>query len=161
MLESSTTREEELDFVKALQQLVGAVFRLNSQLLTTAEQLSTDLSISTSRWQALAVLRETPLTVSQISRRIGVTRQSARQAVRKLKEGGFLEFRENPEHRRSPLVALTDTGEEAMVKLIERQISVAHYFTNGTGISVKQLEALTRQLENIRGCAEAIEYQPD
>jgi DNA-binding MarR family transcriptional regulator len=142
--------ELEQDFVRAFQRLVGAVFRLNGQLLRTAESLSADLDISTNRWQAIATIRTQPLTVSQIARRIGVSRQSARQTVQKLVQSKLVELRPNPDHRRSQLVTLTEAGAEIMEILRERQSRLTHSFTDGLGVTVGSVERLTDKLEQLR-----------
>jgi len=52
---SPITNDNEQDFVRSFQRLVGSVFRLNGQLLATAEGLSADLMGTT------AQLRNRPL----------------------------------------------------------------------------------------------------
>lgn len=145
--------EQEQEFVRAFQRLVGAVFRLNGQLLRTAESLSTDLDISTNRWQAIATIRRQPLTVSQIARRIGVSRQSARQTVLKLEQSGLVKLQPNPDHRSSQLVTLTEAGAEIMEILRERQSRLTHSFTDGLGMTVGSVDRLTDKLEELRGHA--------
>jgi DNA-binding MarR family transcriptional regulator len=149
--------ELEQDFVRAFQRLVGAVFRLNGQLIRTAESLSADLDISTNRWQAIATIRAQPLTVSQIARRIGVSRQSARQTVLKLEQSGLVELQPNPDHRRSQLVALTEAGTEIMEILRERQSRLTHSFTDGLGVTVGSIDRLTDKLEELREHAAELE----
>jgi DNA-binding MarR family transcriptional regulator len=55
-------------------------------------------------------LVERPLTVPQIARRMGLTRQSVHATVNRLVRDGFLELAPNSDHRRSPLVGLTTSG---------------------------------------------------
>jgi len=155
------TKQSEEEYVRAFQRLVGAVFRLNGQLLSTAEGLSKDLEISTGRWQAIAAIRHQPLTTSQLARRIGISRQSARQTVQKLEAGGLVELTENPDHRRSQLILLTERGTEVMDILRERQSKLTHFFTDGAGLDIGSIDDLTAQLENLRVHAEEAETQND
>lgn len=135
------------EFSSVFQQFIGAVFRLNGQLLQTADRLSADLDISTGRWQAIATIRNQPLTVSQMARRIGVTRQSARQTVQKLQQAGLVELKDNPDHRRASLVELTLQGRAVMATLFQRQELLTRLFTEGMGVDVADIRELSRQLD--------------
>jgi DNA-binding MarR family transcriptional regulator len=149
----------EPDFVTAFQRLIGAVFRLNGHLLKTAESLSADLDISTGRWTALGAIRHKPMTVSQIARRIGVSRQSARQTVQRLEQGDLIVYKTNPDHRRSPLVVLTAAGADVVDVLRERQANLTNRFTKGLGLTADSIDDLTARLENLRVHAEELDEQ--
>lgn len=138
------------DFVRAFQRLVGAVFRLNGQLLSTAALLSRDLNISTARWQIIGVVQHGPRTVAGISRRLGLTRQSVQQTVNRLEEQQFVEFIDNPDHRTAPLVRLTERGQEVMQILADRQARLTEKFTGGLGLTIEEIDELTAQLEHMR-----------
>ena len=56
------------------------------------------------------LLLDGPAPVPSIARARGVTRQHVQQQVDALLEGGLVERRENPAHRRSARIALTDAG---------------------------------------------------
>jgi DNA-binding MarR family transcriptional regulator len=149
------------DFVRAFQSLVGEVFRLNGQLLATADRLSRDLEISTARWMTIATIRNQPMTVAQIARRLGVSRQNTRQTVQRLEQQGLVERQTNPEHRRSALIKLTNRGGKVMDTLRERQAELTHQFTDGLGLNVSAMEKLTRQLAALRSHAEEIGQSDD
>ena len=53
-----------------------------------------------------------PMTVPQLAKEKSVTRQFIQKLVNPLTEEGFLEARENPNHKRSPLIALTEEGQK-------------------------------------------------
>ena len=151
---SLSTEPSELEFVRAFQRLVGEVFRLNGQLLVTADQLSKDLQISTARWQVIATIRNEWATVAEISRRLGLKRQSVQETVNRLKDQGLVEFESNPSHARASLIRLTPMGQNVMETLRERQIKLTEQFTRELGLSVKEIEALTSQLRRMREQAE-------
>ncbi len=65
------------------------------------------------------LLRNGPQTIPQMARKRPVTRQHILNLVNPLKKEELVEFRENPAHQRSFLVALTDPGK----KLIETMIA--------------------------------------
>jgi DNA-binding MarR family transcriptional regulator len=56
-------------------------------------------------------LSQQSLTVPQIARRMGLTRQSVHTTVNRLLEDGLVELVPNADHRRSQLVRLTGPGE--------------------------------------------------
>jgi len=62
------------------------------------------------RWQTLWTLSSSPLTVPQIARRLGVSRQHILRLTNDLESEGMVEFRRNPDHKTSPLIALTARG---------------------------------------------------
>lgn len=62
------------------------------------------------RWQTLWTIDATPVTVPQIGRRLGVSRQNIQRLVNDLAADGLVVFVDNPDHKTSPLVALTDHG---------------------------------------------------
>ena len=51
-----------------------------------------------------------PATVPDMARSRGVSRQHIQQQVDSLFERGFAQRHDNPAHRRSPMIALTDKG---------------------------------------------------
>src|ERR671910_2007169 len=92
--------------------LILSTFRANGLLLGAGDLLGADLGLTSARWQVLGavVLAERPLTVPQIARRMGLTRQSVHATVRRLVREDLLEFAPNQDHRRSALVGLTKRG---------------------------------------------------
>ncbi len=137
------------ELLSAFQRLIGSVFRLNGELLSTAEELAQDMEIKSGRWQTIAILRYGALTVSQISRRLGVTRQSSRKVVQRLEAGNLVELKTNPDHARAPLVTLTDKGLTVMDTLNERQAMLTHIFTDGLKLKPEQIDQLAAQLNEL------------
>ncbi len=72
--------------------------------------MTKELDLSSALWQVLGAIDQAPLTVAQIARNMGLTRQSVRRTVNVLREKGFVEFRDNPNHQRSKLVVLNNKG---------------------------------------------------
>lgn len=141
-------------FVRAFQRLVGEVFRLNGTLLATADRLAGDLGVSTARWQVIATIRHQPLTAPDIARRLGLTRQSVQRTVNILVNEGLAEQRDNPGHRRSPLIALTRQGQRTMDRLRARQAQLTAEFTGELGLGLEDLEALINHMRALREAAD-------
>ncbi|MEV2223322.1 MarR family transcriptional regulator [Nocardia vinacea] len=108
----SDTPEQDLFAAAAI-----TSFQLNGQFLAIAEELAAPAGITAAWWQVLgAVLRE-PLPVAGIARAMGITRQSVQRIADLLVDKGLAEFQPNPAHRRAKLVAVTDTGREAIKRI--------------------------------------------
>src|ERR671919_2694970 len=99
---------------EAATKLILSTFRLNGLLLNAGDVLAGDEGLTSARWQVLGAvaLAERPLTVPQIGRRMGLTRQSVHTTVKRLVRDRLLELAPNADHRRSPLVGLTDLGRD-------------------------------------------------
>src|SRR5918994_7481158 len=116
-------RRERTPTGKAVTELILSTFRANGLLLGAGDDLSVDEGLTSSRWQVLGaiVLAERPLTVPQIARRMGLTRQSVHATVNRLVADGLLELAPNADHRRSPLVRLAERGRAKYESMDERQ----------------------------------------
>ncbi|MEL7536915.1 MAG: helix-turn-helix domain-containing protein [Pseudomonadota bacterium] len=105
--------------------MILETFRLNGALLTAGDVLVEDLGLTSARWQVLGALglADKPMTVAQIGRRMGISRQAVQRLVNEMVADGLLVLQDNPEHKRSRLVALTNTGRRAYADADSRQIA--------------------------------------
>jgi DNA-binding MarR family transcriptional regulator len=94
--------------------VILSTFRANGLLLAAGDQLAAPSGLTSARWQVLGAiaLAERPLTVPQIARRMGLTRQSVHATVKRLLDDGLVELVPNADHRRSSLVSLSELGRE-------------------------------------------------
>jgi DNA-binding MarR family transcriptional regulator len=142
---------------------VSEVFRFRGMLLSAGEQATRDLNISVGCWQAMAVIRNDAMTVADISRRLGLTRQSVQQSVNRLCEQKLVRPLPNPNHRRAPLMKLAPDGIEVMKILYQRQGEIAARFTHRLGYTIDDLNALAVHLSNMREqalSAQASDFDP-
>ncbi|MBW1849606.1 MAG: MarR family transcriptional regulator [Deltaproteobacteria bacterium] len=116
-------------FAEVFTQLILETFRFNGRLLAAGDGLTKDLGLSSSLWQVLGAIDEVPLPVAQIARNMGLTRQSVRRTVNVLKDKGFVEFQENPNHQRAKLVVLTKQGHNVLDQVTKYRL---------TGLTVSQ-----------------------
>jgi DNA-binding MarR family transcriptional regulator len=118
---------------EAATEVILATFRANGLLLVAGDVLAADEGLTSARWQVLGAvaLAERPLTVPQIARRMGLTRQSVHATVRRLVDDGLLELAPNTDHRRSQLVRLTDSGGAAYAAMHERQVAWVNRLADG------------------------------
>jgi DNA-binding MarR family transcriptional regulator len=107
---------------EAFTQLILETFRFNGRLLTAGDRLTKELGLSSALWQMLGAIDQAPLTVAQIARNMGLTRQSVRRTAHVLREKGFIEFQENPNHQRAKFVVLTKPGSNVLDRATKIQI---------------------------------------
>ena len=69
------------------------------------------------RWQTLWTLDAAPLTVPQVARRLGVSRQHILRLTNELTADGLVEPIANPDHKTSPLLRLTPDGESTLAAI--------------------------------------------
>jgi DNA-binding MarR family transcriptional regulator len=127
-------------------QVVLAAFRANGLLLAAGDDLAVDEGLTSARWQVLGALAlaERPLTVPQIARRMGLTRQSVHATVKRLVRDRLVELAPNADHRRSQLVWLTELGRGRYAAIDGRQALWVNRLADG--ISRSELETTARIL---------------
>jgi DNA-binding MarR family transcriptional regulator len=143
------------EFYAAFQRFVGEVFRINGRLLDVADALGRDLHVTPTHWQIVAIIRNQPMTIPAISRRVGLRRQSVQHNITQLLARGLVEQASNPDHRRASLVRLSPAGQALMLELFARQSRLTEVFTAGLGLATADVEHLGRQLRRMRERAEA------
>jgi DNA-binding MarR family transcriptional regulator len=135
--------------------VVLATFRANGLLLAAGDVLAAEDGLTSARWQVLGaiVLAERPLTVPQIARRMGLTRQSVQASVNRLRADGLVQADHNPDHLRSPLIRLTELGREKYAALDRRQSRWIDELS--AGIEVDDLSTAGHVLEELARRLEA------
>jgi DNA-binding MarR family transcriptional regulator len=130
-------------------QVILSMFRANGLLLEAGDRLAADDRLTSARWQTLGAvaLAEQPLTVPQIARRMGLTRQSVHVTVKRLVADGLLELVPNVDHRRSPLVRLTEHGGARYAAIDRRQAAWVNRLARG--IDRTELETTARVLDEL------------
>ena len=101
--------------------LILTVMELTGELRQHGRRITEPVGQSPARWQVLGAVRETSLTVSQIARRMGSTRQGIQRVANVLAQEGLIEFLDNRDHKSSPKVSLTDSGRRASRRIADRQ----------------------------------------
>jgi DNA-binding MarR family transcriptional regulator len=135
-------------------QVILSTFRTNGLLLGAGDLLTAGEGLTSARWQVLGAiaLAERPLTVPQIARRMGLTRQSVHATVKRLVRDGQLELVPNADHRRSQLVRLTESGRATYSAIDRRQAVWVNRLAGGIGLSdlrtaARVLDEICRRLE--------------
>ncbi|MEM7008464.1 MAG: MarR family transcriptional regulator [Thermodesulfobacteriota bacterium] len=99
--------------------LILDVFKLSGLLVSEGDQLTAELGLTSARWKVLGAvaLAEKPLTVSQIARTMGQSRQSVQRIANRLIDQGIFIYQNNPAHKRARLLKLTKKGQKIFSKL--------------------------------------------
>jgi len=117
--------------------------------------LAGDEGLSAARWQVLGAiaLGGRPMTVPQIARRMGLTRQSVQASVNRLRDDRLVVAGDNPDHSRSPLIGLTEQGAAKYSALERRQARWINELADGLDAdqlqtAARALEALSRRIDH-------------
>ncbi len=134
---------------EAATDVVLGTFRANGLLLAAGDLLAAEEGLTSARWQVLGavVLAGRPVTVPQIARRMGLTRQSVQASVNRLLSDGLVEADENPDHQRSRLIRLTGLGRAKYAGLDRRQVRWINELA--VGLKVSELSTAARILQEL------------
>ena len=96
---------------------------MNGALIAAGDRLVAELGLTSARWQLLGGLldQEEPLSVAQLARKMGLTRQAVQRIANELHIEGVVAFRANPRHKRAQLIELTTHGRELYDRSMELQ----------------------------------------
>jgi DNA-binding MarR family transcriptional regulator len=134
---------------EAATDVVLRTFRANGLFLAAGDLLTAEEGLTSARWQVLGALALAgrPLTVPQVARRMGLTRQSVQASVNRLLRDSLVEAVENPDHRRSPLIRLTDRGSARYAGLERRQAAWINELA--AGLDASELSTAARVLQEL------------
>ena len=134
----------------AVTDLVLETFRLNGRLLASGDALVADLGLTSARWQVIGAmaLSPVPLSVAQIARNMGLTRQAVQRLANEMEADGLMRFAPNPHHQRAKLVVLTAAGKSAFAAAMKRQGAWASDL--GAGLDPRKVAAAVATLRSVR-----------
>jgi DNA-binding MarR family transcriptional regulator len=105
------------DAARRFAALVADVYELAGELAACGERIARHAGQSGARWKVLSAASVGGQTVPQLARRLGLARQSVQRVCDALEDEGLVEYRDNPDHRRSARVDLTSRGTQTLSKL--------------------------------------------
>ena len=127
--------------------LIANVYELAAVSRRESEAIAAALGVTVTQWHTMSVLSDNDVTVPSIARRLGVTRQAVQRVADQLVGSGHVERQENPSHRSSPVMHLTDLGRRALQALWEASDEPRAQITRG--LSVEELRAASATLEKL------------
>lgn len=109
--------------VAAATELILETFRLNGRLLEAGDQLVSGLGLTSARWQVLGAIdaSPSPLSVAQIARNMGLSRQAVQRLANEMTQDGLLVFRDNPHHSRAKLAVMSEKGRKTFTAAMKLQ----------------------------------------
>ena len=113
---------------KLFTDIILEIFKLNGSLIIEGDKLTNEQGLSSARWKILGAinLSPTPMTVPQIARNMGQTRQAVQRLVNAMEGDGLLSFNNNPNHKKAKLLALTQEGKTKYERVTQKQIPWAN-----------------------------------
>jgi DNA-binding MarR family transcriptional regulator len=107
----------------ALTDLIRTVLRMNATVQKSGTRLMRGTGITNARWQMLSELcaLEKRVTVSELSRYMGLTRQAIQRLADDMANDGLVEFAANPGDARAMHLLLTKAGRATYDEALERE----------------------------------------
>ncbi|MCP4494439.1 MAG: MarR family transcriptional regulator [Gammaproteobacteria bacterium] len=135
--------------VEALTDIVLNIFRLNGLLLLEGDQITQEFGLTSARWKVLGAiaLAPEPITVPQIARNMGLSRQAVQRLANEMAVDDLLTFSDNPHHKRAKLLILSAKGMSIYKKLLDKQKPWASSLAKG--LEIKDLQVTVTMLQNL------------
>ncbi len=127
--------------------LILETFRFNGLLISSGDQLAKEIDLSSALWQVLGAVGEAPLSMAQIARNMGLSRQSVRRSANILKDKGLINFENNPDHKRAKLVVMTKKGLQILEKMKKKQVDWSNHLSEE--FSSKDLEETIKMIKSL------------
>jgi DNA-binding MarR family transcriptional regulator len=105
--------------------IVADIYELAGRLRARGDRIAAAIGQTQARWQVLSAASGQPLSVPQIARRLGLTRQAVQRVADLLAGEGLAAYGDNPDHKASPHLVLTKAGHDTLNRL-SRQARGGH-----------------------------------
>jgi len=122
----------------ALSAVAFRILRLSGLLTAAGDELARPAGQTSARWQVLAGARSGALSVAEIARLLGLSRQAVQRLADVLEKEGLIAYAENPRHQRAKLAVLTEKGGARLSAIEARQAKWADAL--GAGFTVAELK---------------------
>lgn len=140
----------EIEHASPLDALSFAVFRAHNTLIAVGDRITAPYGLTSARWQVMGAvaLSGQPVTVAQIARFMGLTRQAVQRIVNDLERQGMLALSDNPAHKRARLADLTAEGRAAYDAVIRQWRLISQEIL--AAVDAGAMEAATESLESLK-----------
>lgn len=139
----------------ALSGLAIGVLRVAGYLTQAGDALSKPFGQTSARWQVLAAAANAPLSVAQIARVLGLSRQAVQRLADLLEADGLARYEDNPAHQRAKLLTLTPAGEKTLADIQAKQA----VWANALGARIGEADLLQAQ-RIVQRVLEVLEAHP-
>ncbi len=137
-----------------LTEIILETFRLNGVLLDAGNEMTKPFGLTSARWQVMGAIDHEghPMTVAQIARRMGLSRQGVQRIVNDLVGLGMIELESNLDHKRASLVVLSRKGRDAITGINEAQAAWVNELAGG--FNERSLKQTLKTMQSIRSNAD-------
>ncbi len=143
------TRSSRFADGEALHQLFKEIFTMQNALTEIMDSIHDAAGLSTPQVRLATLLHNSgPDTVPHLATAFNVSRQFIQTVCNDLDAAGLVEFCDNPHHKRSKLVALTDRGREVYAATKEKEAAIVK--NNLPDIDADQVAQASALLADIR-----------
>lgn len=100
------------------------IFKIEGMLNSEGDKLTKEFGLTSSRWKIIGAVKlsKEPLTVPQIGRTMGQSRQAVQRLVDIMTKDGLLQQVNNPNHKTAKYIELTPKAIKIYSKLDNKQI---------------------------------------
>jgi DNA-binding MarR family transcriptional regulator len=135
--------------------VIADIYELAGAFRRRGETIARRIGQSQARWQVLSAAADATKTVPQIARILGVSRQNVQHIADALVSESLARFADNPDHKASPHLLLTDQGRKALVKLT--RAAASQHELLAAGLRAVDLRALRKGLAALQSALDALE----
>ena len=135
------------DTAEGFTQFTRALFAAHNMVLKHGDLVTGEYHQTSARWRILGNIEPCPLTVSQIARLTGYTRQGIQRLADELVDEGLAIY-EAASDRRTKNVCITEKGREILEKLTDYENEWVACITQT--LRVEELTDLTLALEKVK-----------
>jgi DNA-binding MarR family transcriptional regulator len=139
--------------------LFEEVSALNGALARVGHTIARGEGQTHARWQVLNAASAGDQSVSQLARRLGVTRQAVQRVTEDLARKRLVSYRDNPRHSRSRHVGLTPKGRLLVRRLKSRSRRFREHLARRT--TKRDLVALRESVRNLTDAVLEAERRAD
>ncbi len=132
------------DLMELVDQVLAAFFDLR----IAGQRLGLVTDSGGGSWGVLRAAATEPISMAELARRRGVSRQYIQKIATGLIGEGYLEMAPNPEHRRSGLLTATAAGRRALAEMNKRVMATLGPL--GTEFSSREVAAAARTVAKLR-----------
>ena len=109
------------------------IFKVSGLLNNEGDKITEEFGLSSARWKVMGAIEKSTdlVTVSQISRIMGQSRQATQRVVDVMVKDELVAWLDNPNHKKAKLVELTDKGKQTYNLLDKKQVGWANQGAEG------------------------------
>lgn len=132
-----------------LTDLILGTFKFNGVLIEAGNRITEPFGLTSARWQVMGAINieGRAITVAQIARRMGLSRQGVQRIVNDLVSLGMIEAAKNLDHKRAPLISLTKNGAKVMIQIDKAQIAWVNELSDG--LSERQIKQAIKLVQKL------------